>query len=161
MLATPVGVRDIVTGNLSAITARALVSGVVFLLVAWPLGAIPAPTSPLALVAVVLVTLAYAGPMFALSSSVQVDTSFTLVFRLGVIPMFLFSGTFFPVDQLPQALQPIAYVVPLWHGATFARDATLGTMAWGPDLLHLLYLLLWVVVGGWLAVRRLRLRMVV
>jgi lipooligosaccharide transport system permease protein len=84
-----------------------------------------------------------------------------MVFRLGVIPMFLFSGTFFPVSQLPDALQPVAYVIPLWHGSSLARDATLGTLSWAPDLLHVGYLLLWAVVGYWLAARVLRRRMVV
>jgi lipooligosaccharide transport system permease protein len=40
--------------------------------------------------------------------------------------MFLFSGTFFPVSQLPGALQPIAWVTPLWHGVTLCRDLALG-----------------------------------
>ena len=161
MLATPVGVRDIVAGHIAGITLRSLLSAVVFLVVAYALGAIPSWTGVLALVAVLLVTVAYAAPMFAISAHVETDTSFTLVFRLGVIPMFLFSGTFFPVSQLPDAIEPIAYVIPLWHGSSLARDATLGTLSWGMDLLHVGYLLLWCVVGGWLAVRTLRHRMVV
>ena len=153
--------RDIVVGNIGGITLRSLLSGAIFLVVAALLGAIPSWTGVFALVAVALVTVAYAAPMFALSANAETDTSFTLVFRLGVIPMFLFSGTFFPVEQLPGWLQPVAYVVPLFHGSSLARDATLGTMAWGPDLLHVGYLLLWVVVGGWLAIYSLRRRMVV
>ena len=75
--------------------------------------------------------------------------------------MFLFSGTFFPVDQLPDWLVPLVQVVPLYHAAELARDATLGTLSWGPDLVHVGYLLLWAAVGGWLAVRSLTRRMVV
>lgn len=161
MLATPVRVPDVVVGNIGGIVLRSLLSGTVFLAVAALLGAIPSWTGVLALVAVLLVTAAYAAPMFALSANAQTDISFTMVFRLGVIPMFLFSGTFFPVTQLPHWLQPVAYVVPLFHGSSLARDATLGTMSWGPDLFHVAYLLLWIVVGGWLAVRSLRRRMVV
>ncbi|HET8970880.1 MAG TPA: ABC transporter permease, partial [Candidatus Nanopelagicales bacterium] len=161
MLATPVRVRDVVAGNLAGITLRALLGGAVFLVVSSLLGAIPSWTGVLAIVAVLLVTVAYAAPMFALSANAQTDTSFTMVFRLGVIPMFLFSGTFFPVSQLPDALQPVAYVIPLWHGSSLARDATLGTLSWAPDLLHVGYLLLWAVVGYWLAARVLRRRMVV
>lgn len=161
MLATPVGVRDVVAGNLAGITLRSLLSSVVFLAVAYALGAIPSWTGVLALVAVLLVTVAYAAPMFALAANAQTDVTFSIVFRLGVIPMFLFSGTFFPVSQLPDWAQPIAYVIPLWHGSSLARDATLGTLSWGMDLLHVAYLLLWCVVGSWLAVRVLRRRMVV
>ena len=161
MLATPVGVWDVVAGHLAGTTLRALFSGAVFLAVAAVLGAIPSWTGVFALVAVVLVTLAYAGPMFAIAARAETDTSFTLVFRLGLVPMFLFSGTFFPVDQLPGWMQPIAYVIPLWHGSSLARDATLGTMTFWPDLAHVAYLLLWVVVGAYLAQRTLRRRMVV
>jgi lipooligosaccharide transport system permease protein len=112
-------------------------------------------------VAVALVTLAYAGPMFAVSSVAESDTAFNLVFRLGLIPMFLFSGTFFPVEQLPGWMQPVAYVIPLWHGASLARDCTLGTLSFWPSVGHVAYLLLWIVVGGYLAHRTLRRRMVV
>ena len=161
MLATPIGVGDIVVGNLVAIVLRSLLSSVVFLAVAAVLGAIPSWWGPLALLAVVLVTLAYAAPMFAISAKAETDTTFNLVFRLGIVPMFLFSGTFFPVEQLPAWMHPVAYVVPLWHGAALARDATLGTVHLGPDVGHVAYLLLWIAVGGWLAVRTLRRRMVV
>jgi lipooligosaccharide transport system permease protein len=161
MLATPIGVSDIVVGNLTAIVLRSLLSAVVFLVVAAALGAIPSTWGVLALLAVVLVTLAYAAPMFAISAHAETDTTFNLVFRLGLVPMFLFSGTFFPVEQLPAWMHPVAYVVPLWHGAALARDATLGTMHLAPDVGHVAYLLLWVVAGGWLAIRTLRRRMVV
>ncbi len=160
MLATPIGVRDVVAGNLVAITLRSLLSAVVFLAVAAAVGAVPSWTGVLALPVVVLVTLAYAGPMFAISARAQTDTTFNLVFRLGLVPMFLFSGTFFPVEQLPGWMHPVAYVVPLWHGSSLARDATLGTLHLAADLGHVAYLLLWVVGGSWLAVRGLRRRMV-
>jgi lipooligosaccharide transport system permease protein len=161
MLATPIGVGDVVAGNLAAIVLRSLLSAVVFLAVAALLGAIPSWWGLLSLLAVVLVTLAYAAPMFAISAHAETDTTFNLVFRLGVVPMFLFSGTFFPVEQLPSWMHPVAYVVPLWHGASLARDATLGTTQLWPDVAHVAYLLLWIAVGGWLAVRTLRRRMVV
>jgi len=161
MLATPIGVRDIVTGNLVAIVLRSLLSAAVFLVVAAVVGAIPSWTGVLTLVVVVLVTLAYAGPMFAISARAENDTTFNLVFRLGLVPMFLFSGTFFPVSQLPAWMHPVAYVIPLWHGSSLARDATLGSLSAWSDLGHVAYLLLWAAVGGWLAVRTLRRRMVV
>lgn len=161
MLATPVGVGDVVVGGVAAVTLRALLSGVVFLVVAAVVGAIPALTAPVALVAVVLVTVAYAGPMYALAATIERDIAFTLVFRLVMTPMFLFSATFFPISQLPDWMVPVAYVVPLYHGVELARDATLGTLAWWPDVGHVGYLLLWCVGGMWLAVHRLRIRMVV
>jgi lipooligosaccharide transport system permease protein len=133
----------------------------VFLVVAGAVGAVPSWWGLLSLVVVVLVTLAYAGPMFAISSRAETDTTFNLVFRLGLVPMFLFSGTFFPVEQLPGWMHPVAYVVPLWHGSTLARGATLGDLTLWPAVGHVAYLLLWVVAGFWLARRNLARRMVV
>ena len=54
------------------------------------------------------------------------DTSFAVVFRFGMIPLFLFSGTFFPVTQLPAWLRPVAYLTPLWHGVALCRALCLG-----------------------------------
>lgn len=161
MLATPIGVRDVVAGNLAAIAVGTTVPAVVFLVVATLLGAILSLWAVVALLAVVLVTLAYAAPMFALSAHSQNDARFTIVFRVALIPMFLFSGTFFPIQQLPDWLQPATAVVPLWHACELARDATLGRLELLPVLAHVAYLLLWIVVGGWLAVRTLHRRMVV
>lgn len=161
MLATPIGVRDIVAGNLIAIVLRSLLSAVVFLAVAAAVGAVPQWAGLLTLPVAVLVTLAYAGPMFAISARAETDTTFTLVFRLGLVPMFLFSATFFPVEQLPGWLHPVAYVVPLWHASSLARAATLGTSLGWATLVHVGYLLLWAVAGTWLAVRQLRQRMVI
>jgi lipooligosaccharide transport system permease protein len=64
-----------------------------------------------------------------------------------VIPLFLFSGTFFPISQLPLALQYLAYVTPLYHGVALCRDLTLGQVHLWVDLGHAAYLALWVGVG--------------
>ena len=74
--------------------------------------------------------------------------------------MFLFSGTFFPVSQLPDWLEPVAYVVPLWHGVDLCRDLALGTVSFLPALGHVAYLLLWVVGGYAVAVRKFTKRLV-
>ncbi len=73
--------------------------------------------------------------------------------------MFLFSGTFFPVNQLPDWMEPAAYVTPLWHGVELTRAAALDlppTLAAG---WHVVYLTGWVLIGGWLAVRQFRRRL--
>jgi lipooligosaccharide transport system permease protein len=83
-----------------------------------------------------------------------------VIFRFVVTPMFLFSGTFYPISQLPQWGQWLAWVSPLWHGTELARDSALGG---GLSLLavlgHLLYLVLWFVVGLQLARWRFRVRL--
>ena len=60
--------------------------------------------------------------------------------RVGVLPLFLFSGTFFPISQLPGWLRPLAAISPLWHGVELARAATTGNFHAGADLVHVLVL---------------------
>jgi lipooligosaccharide transport system permease protein len=108
----------------------------------------------------VLVGLAFAAPVFVFSTYLNDDTGFNILFRLVMIPLFLFSGTFFPISQLPGVVQVLARVTPLWHGVQLARDATLGRLGVS-DIGHAAYLLLWVAVGGVWAVHGLRRRMLV
>ncbi len=54
-----------------------------------------------------------------------------MVFRFVLIPLFLFSGTFFPVTQLPAWIRPVAYLTPLWHGVALCRGISLGTLTAG------------------------------
>ena len=72
--------------------------------------------------------------------------SFIAIFRFLILPMFLFSGTFFPISTLPTPLEVIAWFTPLWHGVTLCRDLTLGDVS-PDDLLHLAYLLACVAAG--------------
>ena len=76
-----------------------------------------------------LTGLAFAIPIEAWTITRTRDSSFPMIYRFGMIPLFLFSGTFFPITQLPGWLQPVAYATPLWHGVTLCRDLTLGTAA--------------------------------
>jgi lipooligosaccharide transport system permease protein len=73
--------------------------------------------------------------------------------RVVVVPMFLFSGTFFPVDQLPEWLLPVAWVSPLWHGVELCRGATTGSLSRWPAVGHTAFLAVWVAVGCWWGVR--------
>jgi len=84
----------------------------------------------------VLTGLAYAVPLAAWTSTRQSDASFPAVLRFGLIPMFLFAGAFYPVDQLPAWLRPVAYITPLYHGVELCRDAVLERLELGPTLLH-------------------------
>ena len=75
------------------------------------------------------------------------DTSFAVIFRFGMIPLFLFSGIFFPITQLPAWLRPVAYATPLWHGVALCRSLTLGTATLGGALIHVGYLAGLTVIG--------------
>jgi lipooligosaccharide transport system permease protein len=71
-----------------------------------------------------------------------------------------FPTAFFPVDQLPGWMQPIAWATPLWHGVEACRDVATGTVSAGPLAGHLLVLAGYVAVGGWLAERSFARRLV-
>jgi lipooligosaccharide transport system permease protein len=105
--------------------------------------------------------MAHAAPVYAFAVRQEIDGGFAMLFRFVILPMFLFSGTFFPVDQLPSWLEPVAWVTPLWHAVDLCRSLALGTATPVAASGHVAYLLLWVAVGLWLAVRSFRRRLVV
>ena len=78
--------------------------------------------------------------------------AFSALFRFVVIPMTLFSGTFFPVDRLPDWVRPLVWASPLWHGTELARAAALGGGAALPAVGHVAFLLALVVGGSAVAV---------
>jgi lipooligosaccharide transport system permease protein len=161
MLATPLGVPDVALGHLAFVLMRVATTSAAFLLIAWLLGAMTSPWSVLALPVAVLCGMAFATPVFAFSATQDGDSGFALLFRFGVMPMFLFSGTFFPIDQLPAAMQPIAWATPLWHGVELCRALAFGDATVAAAVVNVGYLLLWVVGGYALALRSFRRRLVV
>jgi lipooligosaccharide transport system permease protein len=138
VVATPVSAAGVFGGYVAWIGMRAAQLGVVFLTVAALLGGVPSWWGVLALPVTVLTALAFAAPMVAFSGSQQTDLSFPLIIRLGAMPLFLFSATFFPIDQLPGWLHPLAWFSPLWHGVELCRAATTGQgLPWAEAVLHL------------------------
>lgn len=161
MTATPLEPRDVLHAHLAFVASRvAFVTGV-FLLVLAPFGVYGPWWGPLLAWPVqVLIGMAFATPVYGLSAGLRNEAAFGVVFRLGVIPMFLFSGAFFPIANLPGWLEWVARLTPLWHGVDLTRTLTLGTLEAGPVLLHLAYLLVVAAAGYLWAVRRLTRRLV-
>jgi len=161
MIASPLGISDLVLGHLGFLLIRLVTAATAFVLVGALLGAFRSWWVVGSALVAVLCGLAHAAPTMAFTARLQNEsTGFNLLFRFVVIPMFLFAGTFFPVDQLPGALQPIAWVTPLWHGTAAARDLALGSPRWLEDAGHVGYLVLWLVVGVRLAVLSMRRRLI-
>jgi lipooligosaccharide transport system permease protein len=160
MLAAPLGPVDLVLGHAAYILVRIALSCVAFTLVATLLGAIPSPLAVVGLLVAILCGAAYTPVVMAFSARQENDGNFNLLFRFGIIPMFLFAGTFFPVDRLPGWIQPLAWLTPLWHATTSVRQLTLGIPDWPAIALHCAYLLAWVVAGIVLAFRSYRVRLV-
>ena len=151
--AAPLRIADIVDGHLAFVLFRVLTSAGAFLLIATAFGTMHSWWAPAALPIAALVGLSVSAPTFAYSATIRSDSYLAILGRLGVIPMSLFSGVFFPVEQLPEALRWIAYALPLWHGVDLSRAATLGVApAWSVTG-HLVYLAAWAAAGWWLAFR--------
>ena len=161
ILSTPVKVRDLVTGHLLFILFRLVTTLAVFLAVMGAFGALEMPLGLLALPAAVLTGLAFAAPVSAFAAWVQNDAGFAALLRFGIVPMFLFSGTFFPIDRLPGVLEVVAYATPLWHGVDLCRQLTLGDVHPASALVHVVYLLAFTGVGLALAFYSYRRRLLV
>lgn len=101
----------------------------------------------------VLTGLAYAVPLAAWTSTRENEASFPAILRFGLIPMFLFAGAFYPVDQLPVWLRPVAYVTPLYHGVELCRDAVLERLDFGETAMHV-GVLVGFIVAAWVVARR-------
>lgn len=158
MYATPIGPRAIAVGTLAWIAFRLTLVATVFMFVSAVFGAVASPLGLLGIPAAVLTGLAFAGGMGAFMATQRTPNAFNAIFRWVITPLFLFSGTFFPVESLPPAIQPIAWLSPLWHGVELTRAAMLGTLLDKPGgaLLHVVVLVVLVGLGGSLFVRNVR-----
>jgi lipooligosaccharide transport system permease protein len=153
MSATPLGPASILAGHQLFVASRIAFSCTAYLGVIAAFGGIASWQAVFAVPAALLTGLAFSAPVDAYAASTESDTGFSAIFRFGVVPMFLFSGTFFPISRLPLALQWLAYATPLWHGVDLTRGLVLGTTGAVRALGHTAYLLAWVVAGLALARR--------
>jgi lipooligosaccharide transport system permease protein len=147
-VASPVSAGDLYGGFVLWIAVRAALSMAAFLLIAALLGGVPSVWGIVAVPASVLGAMAFSAPLTAFAATQDNDVPFALIMRLGILPLFLFSGTFFPVNQLPGWLQPLALLSPLYHAVELCRSATTGRAAWA-DLAHIAVLLGCVAAGAW------------
>lgn len=153
MLATPLSVVEVLLGHLAYVAFHLATTSAIFIVVGAFFGAFTSPWVLLAIPISVLLGLAFAVPMFAFSAHIDNDNAFALVFRFLVTPVMLFSGVFFPVDQLPALLQPMAWALPLWHGVELVRAVSGGLALTAVDLGHVAVLAAYVGVG-WVLARR-------
>lgn len=151
MLATPLTVSDLLLGHLAVVAAQGGFAAAAFVLVAALFGGFTSWWVLLAVPIGVLVTLAFAVPLFGVTARAKGESAFNIVYRLVITPLMLFSGVFFPVDRLPLVLEVLAWLTPLWHGVELCRAAAHGSFA--PfDLVHLAVLLV-VIAAGWVYAR--------
>ena len=159
MLSTPLQIRNIVWGELAWSAFRIGTLATVFSIV---LLAFRIPQSPLALLAIpftILIGLAFSSCLIAFTATQKNDVGFSAVFRFIINPLFLFSGTFFPLTNMPEPLQFVAALTPLFHGVQLVRGSMLGTLEPLTAVVSLTYLLVMFGIGAFLAERNLTRRM--
>ena len=160
MLASPMGVRDVLRGHFLAIATQLVFATSVFMVVAALFGGFSSWGALWCLPIAVLTGMAFVTPIFAFTARQEGDDGFNILFRWVMTPLMLFSGTFFPIAQLPGWMQPIAWVTPLWHGVESCRMVSTGTVSWGLLAAHLAVLLAYAAVGWRLAERSFARRLV-
>lgn len=162
MTATPLTPGQVALGHLTWIVLKITGTGAVYVAVIAVFGGVRSPGIVVSLFAASLTGAAMASLVMSFAATVKNEgAAFSVLFRFVVIPMTLFSGTFFPVDRLPAVVQPFAWVSPLWHGTELARSAALER--WEPvaALGHLAYLLALLGLGIALVTRLYRRRLAV
>jgi lipooligosaccharide transport system permease protein len=147
--ATPLRPANIFRGHLLFMVMRIAMNSAIFLLIMLAFGAERSPWVVLDFPAAVITGLAFAAPIAAWSVTLQIETAFNYVFRFGMIPLMLFSATYFPLTQLPGWMRPLAYATPLWHGVELCRSLSLGDPRPWPVLMHVTYLLALAAIGIW------------
>ncbi len=156
--ATPLTPGDIFRGHVIFTSMRLAMNMLLFFVIMAAFGAVRSPWAVLCVPVAVLTGIAFATPLDAFAvSQKENDQAFNVIFRFGMIPLFLFSGTFFPIAQLPAWIRPLAYITPLWHGVALCRALDLGTADLAGALGHLAYLVVLAAAGliaGQLTYRR-------
>jgi lipooligosaccharide transport system permease protein len=161
MIATPLRPSDVVAGHLLFVLFRVVTTCAVFGLVLVPFDVYASALGAVgAFLGSVLVGMAFATPVYGWTAGAQTEQGFALVYRLGVMPMFLFSGAFFPISNLSPPLEALARVTPLCHGVDLARMCTLGRFDATAAAVHVTYLAALCAAGAWWSVRRLDRRLV-
>ena len=169
MSATPMTSSQIARTVLIWITYKATFASAIYLAVVACFGGLRSAGALLCIPVAVLGAQALAFPIAAFSATVKDEGgSFNAIFRFVVMPMFLFSGTFYPIRALPHWLRVLAWVSPLWHATELSRWVALGplhlasgvgSLSLAMVLVHLLFLLVPTVVGVRLAVWRFAVRL--
>jgi lipooligosaccharide transport system permease protein len=153
ILATPVGVGDVALGEITWALIRGFLYAAAFLAVMVAFGDVLSWWGVLALPAAVLIGFAFAAAGMAATSFMRSWQDFDFV-HLAVLPLFLFSTTFYPLSTYPRWLQAVVQLFPLYHGVALVRGLTLGVV--GPGLVvHAAYLAAMGLLGLRLSSRRL------
>jgi len=150
MNAAPISGAQIVNGIFIAVLARLLPTTLIYYLVMLVFGAVPSPLGVLDIPIAVLTGMAFGLVVASYMATVEQDVGQpAFIQRFIIIPLFLFSGTFFPLTQMPIFLRWIGWISPLWHGTELGRVVSYGAVEPGwLTIVHVLYPLA-LCVYGW------------
>jgi lipooligosaccharide transport system permease protein len=161
MLATPLQIRHVVAAHLGFVAFRLVTTCAVFMATLAPFGVFETWWGPfLAFGSQVLVGLAFATVVYGLASRMTSEDGFGVLFRLGIVPLFLFSGAFFPIANLGEFGAWAARLTPLWHGVNLSRMFCLDTVDWPVAAINVTVLVAMTVFGWWWSVTGLTKRLV-
>lgn len=145
VITTPLEPEDVVLGEIMWAVTRSVLYGGVFFAVMIGLGHVRQPFAPAALVAFALTGLSVGLIGLLFTCLINDMDFFSYFFNLILIPLFMFSGIFFPIDVMPEAAQAITWFTPLYHGVEMTRAASLTgdvNAIWGHGLWLLVFSLL-------------------
>jgi lipooligosaccharide transport system permease protein len=158
-LATPIGTSSLLIGHVLWSAARVVMVSGIFALVVAAFRVAPLLQSLATVGPAMLVGVGMVAATTAFTVRLEDPTGLAMYFRFVVIPMFLFSGVFFPITSLPGWLQPVAIVTPLYHGVELARAIAVGTTPAVPWWVSVLYLSALILIGTMLAIAPIRRRL--
>ncbi len=147
--ATSVSARQIADGVMIVALGRGLFTTLMYLGVLLAFGAVPLSSVIPLLLSSMLAAWGWSSVMLAITARLERDEGyFALIGRFVIAPMFLFSGTFYPLEQMPIYLQPLGWISPLWHSVQLGRHLSYGMeLADGMFLVHIAYLAIMGIVG--------------
>ncbi len=153
ILSTPIGVGDIALGEIAWALIRGGIYAAAFLVVMVALGMVLSPWALLAFPAALLVGFAFGAVGMAATTFMRTWQDFDMV-QLVILPLFLFSATFYPITTYPEPIRILVQLTPLYHGVDLIRGLTTGAL--GPGLLvHVAYLAAMGLLGLAITSRRL------
>jgi lipooligosaccharide transport system permease protein len=160
VLATPMGITEIAIGEMLWALTRAALYAIAMFVIMLVMGLVLSPLGILMVPAALLVAAAFAAAGLAGTSYLRTVNDFDVPMGLIVMPMFLFSGTFFPIEAvLPEWLVTIVQLTPLYHGINLIRGLSTGIIDIG-QLWDLLYLVVFFVICMWIAMRQMEKKLI-
>lgn len=153
--ASPLTPEQIAGGQIIAVTFRFLLQSVIYFAIVALFGASPSGWGWGSVVVATLAGLSFGLPLMAYAASIKEDKGqFAMVMRFIVMPLFLFSGTFFPLDTLPVLVRWVGWISPIWHGTELGRVMTYGYEE--PPVLTIIHVLFLIGLAwlGWVLTKR-------